>query len=50
MKKFDEIVSKGLVFDASGIENPREYMWKKINGVYYPEKTKVLVFTIKQKR
>ena len=35
---FSEVLSKGYVFDASGIENPNEWWWSKgenIN-VYYP--------------
>lgn len=34
MKKFNEI--KGKVHDASGINNPSEWLWSETNGIYYP--------------
>lgn len=36
MKKFSEI--KNCVHDSSGIDEPNEWFWTKINGIYYPVK------------
>ena len=35
---FSEVIAKGCVFDASGIENPNEWWWVKgeVINVYYP--------------
>ena len=33
-KLFSEIT--GQVHDASGIDNPHDYYWEEINGIWYP--------------
>lgn len=38
MKTFEEVVSSNSIFDASGTTNPRDWMWEKINDIYYPTK------------
>lgn len=38
MKTFEEILKYKNVFDASGIENPNEWLWRRINNIYYPFK------------
>jgi hypothetical protein len=30
--------AKLLPHDASGIDKPKDYLWEKINGIYYPVK------------
>ena len=32
--------AKESVHDASGIEEPEDYLWKEISGVYYPVHSK----------
>jgi hypothetical protein len=39
MKTFSELKNKGLVYDASGVENPNAWLWGQSglhSKVYYP--------------
>ena len=36
MKTYNEILNE--IRDASGIDNPNTWLWKKTNGIYYPVK------------
>ena len=48
---YSELIKKGLVFDASGIDNPNDYLWEKgiFNDVYYPIISDDNFLTLKQK-
>jgi len=38
MKTIAWNIARNFVHDASGIEHPENYVWVKINGIYYPHK------------
>ena len=40
MKTYKQIREKGYIFDASGIDNPYNWLWDNpgITNVYYPVK------------
>jgi hypothetical protein len=40
MKTFIEVLALNGQYDKQGIDNPHDWYWTEVNGVYYP-KTKI---------
>lgn len=37
-QKVSWLIAKFYLHDASGVDNPEEYLWEKIRDIYYPVK------------
>ena len=37
MKTLIEVIASGGVFDASGVDNPHDWHYTKVNGIWFPK-------------